>query len=75
MVIPLPRITNLEIRPCSEDRLLIFFPYHPDNVKRIRAIPGRQWHGEERAWSIPYTERSLSLLEQFFSQKPIQSFS
>lgn len=75
MAIPLPRIANLEIRPLGDDRLLVFFPYHPDNIKRIRAIPGRYWHGEEKVWSIPYTERSLSLLEQFFRQHPVQSFA
>ena len=74
MSIPLPQITDLEIRPLGDDRLLILFPYHPDNVTRIKAIPGRRWHGKEKAWSIPYTEKALSLLDRFFNQEPVQSF-
>ena len=75
MAIPLPRIAHLKIRPFGQDRLWVSFPYHPDHLKRIRAVPGRQWHGEEKAWSIPYTEQALALLQQFFSQQPIQSFA
>ena len=74
MAIPLPRIANLEIRLLENDRLMILSPYHPDNVKRIRAIPGRRWHGEEKAWSIPHTEQALSLLDRYFNQEPVQSF-
>ena len=74
MSIPLPQITDLEIRLLGDDRLLVIFPYHPDNVTRIKAIPGRRWHPQEKAWSIPHTEQALSLLLRFFSQKPVQSF-
>ena len=74
MSIPLPRITNLKIRLFGDDRLLVLFPYHPDNVMHIKAIPGRRWHPQEKAWSIPYTEKALSLLDRFFSQEPVQSF-
>ena len=74
MAIPLPRIANLEIRFLENDRLQILFPYHPDNVKRIKAIPGRRWHEEEKVWSIPYTEQALSLLDRYFNQEPVQSF-
>ncbi len=74
MAIPLPQIANLEIRLLGSDRLLIIFPYHPDHIKRIRAIPGRYWHGEEKAWSIPYTEQTLVLLDRLFNQKPVQFF-
>ena len=73
MSIPLPQIASLEIRPFEGQRLLILFPYHPDNLKRIRAIPGRRWHSQEKAWSIPYTQQALSLLERYFSQQPVQS--
>lgn len=66
MSIPLPQIAHLEIRLLENGRLRIVFPYHPDNVKRIKAIPGRRWHGEDKVWSIPYTEQALSLLDQYF---------
>ena len=74
MSIPLPHITDLEIRLLGDDRLLVLFPYHPDNVTRIKAVPGRRWHPQEKAWSIPYTQQALSLLQRFFSQEPVQSF-
>ncbi|NKB71379.1 MAG: tyrosine-type recombinase/integrase [Candidatus Latescibacteria bacterium] len=74
MSIPLPQIEQLEIHPIEGQRLLVNFPYHPDNLKRIRAIPGRCWHPQEKAWSIPYTQQALALLERYFGDKPVQAF-
>ena len=69
---PLPKIAGIEIRHFGNDRLLVLFPYHPDNIKRIRAITGRRWHGDKKAWSIPYTESALVLLDNYFGQYPVQ---
>ena len=34
--IPLPIIHNLKLLPTDGHRLLVYFPYHPDNVARIK---------------------------------------
>ncbi len=52
----------------------VSFPYHPDNVKRIKAVPGRRWHPEEKCWSIPHTGEALTILQRLFDEKPVQSF-
>ncbi len=71
----LPVIKDLSLRPVNHnERLLVYFPYHTDNVQRIKAIPERQWHPREKAWSIPYNEQALSLLRHLFSQDPVTSF-
>ena len=70
----LPRIDGLEIQLHTRDRLLIFFPYHPDNVTRIKAIPGRRWHPEHKAWSIPHTDPALDRLRELFSRSPPRTY-
>jgi integrase/recombinase XerD len=77
VIVPLliPTISGLEIRPTDGERLLVFFTYHPTNVDRIRSIPGRRWHPQEKAWSIPHSTQALSALERLFSTDPIQTFS
>ena len=72
--LPIPTIPGLEIRLHSEDRLLVLFPYHPENVARIKSIPGRQWHAKEKNWSIPFNDTALNLLRRFFDLTPVKSF-
>lgn len=75
VLLPLPAIKGLSLRPINGQRLLVYFPYHPDNVQRIKAIPERQWHPRQKAWSIPYDEPSLSLLRRLFNQDPVAAFA
>lgn len=35
----------------------IVTPYNEYFVARIRQIPGRRWHKEEKVWSVPLTQR------------------
>ena len=75
VLLSLPAIKCLSLRPINGQRLLVYFPYHPDNVQRIKAIPERQWHPRQKAWSIPYDEPSLSLLRRLFNQDPVAAFA
>ncbi|MBT4500549.1 MAG: site-specific integrase [Gemmatimonadetes bacterium] len=48
----IPILPGLGIHPTNSGRLQISFPYHLDNVKRIKAVPGRRWEkltAEEQA--------------------------
>ena len=70
----LPSIPDLRLHPAENGRLQIYFPYHPDNVARIKSIPGRRWHKEEKCWSIPHTEEAIARLRQLFGDHPPSSF-
>lgn len=48
------KVRVIQIRPLEPDRLLIVLPgFIAELVDRIRRIPGRRWHPEHRAWSVP----------------------
>ena len=72
---PLPSIPHFDLRPTDTDRLLISFPYHPDTVERIKSIPGRNWHPQDKCWSIPYTTAALERLTTLFDHTPPKVFT
>ena len=72
---PLPSIPDFDLRPTNHGRLLVFFPYHPDTVERIKSIAGRRWHPEKRCWSIPYTSAALNRLTTLFVKTPPKVFA
>lgn len=44
---------SITIHPTRDrNRLMISFPYDPNLVARVKAIPGAKWVPEERVWSI-----------------------
>lgn len=42
----------ITIRP-DKGRLLVLFSYSPEMVAKIKTIPGRRWHQEDKCWSVP----------------------
>ena len=66
-----PQIDGLHVTPEPSGRLWVFFFYHPNNVDRIKTIPGRRWHTEEKCWSIPYTSEAISTLERLCCTKSL----
>lgn len=44
------------------NRLSITFPYDPDMVGRVKAVPGRVWISTVRAWQAPISEEAIALL-------------
>lgn len=69
-VSPLPSIPGLQFRLAGDSRLRVFFAYHPEAVARIKAIPGRRWHPEEKCWSIPHTDQAIAQLRWLFLLEP-----
>lgn len=65
--LPLPQIANLQLHATKAGRLMVHFPYHPGTVARIKTIPGRWWHPDQRCWSIPYTAKSIDYLQRLFA--------
>lgn len=49
----LPSIPNICLEPTAHGRLLVYFSYHPENIRRIKTISGRRWHGEKNAGACP----------------------
>ncbi len=72
---PLPSIPHFDLRPTNHGRLLVFFPYHPDTVERIKRIAGRRWYPEKKCWSIPYTFTALDRLTTLFVKTPPKVFA
>ncbi|MCA8959836.1 MAG: hypothetical protein KDC38_04960, partial [Planctomycetes bacterium] len=48
---PRPGARRLEVDPSTGD-LKIVFPYDPDLLPVVRALPGRRWRPEGRYWSV-----------------------
>ena len=53
---------DFSIHYLANGTLSVNFEYDPFSLDIIRAIPGRQWHKEDKFWSIPRT--SLKTLQQ-----------
>ena len=71
----LPVISGLDIQPIDGRRLQLRFSYHPDTVARIKEIPGRRWHPDDKYWSVPHRPESLAALQRLFGARPIQTFT
>ncbi len=41
----------------SNGRLTVVLPDSVEQVARMKTIPGRRWHPEEKCWSVPNAER------------------
>ena len=52
----------VQIRPGDGRKLIVEFPYSPERVERIKSIPGRWWHREEKYWTVPHTEGMVERL-------------
>jgi len=65
-------ICFIYIRPGEKGRLIIEFPYDPERVAKIRTIPGRRWHPEERVWSVPADEGMIERLLALFVGEEVE---
>lgn len=48
----------------ADDVYQITFPYDPDIIYHVKAVPGRRWHPESKMWTVPL-DRLGFLLAQF----------
>ena len=63
----LPQIPPLNLTMGEVGRIMVYFPYHLENVSRIKTVPGRRWHPEEKCWSVPHTSDTIAHLQRLFS--------
>ncbi|MBI5241015.1 MAG: phage integrase N-terminal SAM-like domain-containing protein [Elusimicrobia bacterium] len=57
----------IRIRPGEPGRLKILLPYSPERVEKIKTVPGRRWHREEKYWSVPHFDQAVERLQQLFA--------
>ncbi|MEK7389724.1 MAG: integron integrase [Elusimicrobiota bacterium] len=69
-------MTSITIRP-ENGRLLVFFPYSPERVAKIKTVSGRCWRHADKCWSVPdepgARERLQALLHEPIPAAPAPS--
>lgn len=63
-------MATIVVRP-NEGRLLVLFPYSPELVAKIKTVPGRLWHKDERRWSAPDEPDMRARLDALFHEEPV----
>lgn len=56
------RVTSL-----PDGRLALAFPYDAGIVAKIRSIPGRRWHPDDRRWSVPGGATGVATLRRLLA--------
>jgi hypothetical protein len=59
-------MTRIKISRNAESRITVTFPYNADYVAKIKGMPGRRWHPEEKCWSLPSDGSVLERLASIF---------
>jgi integron integrase len=61
----------IRIRPGEPGRLTVLLPYSPERVEKIKTVPGRRWHKEEKRWSVPLYDKAVEKLRQLFAGEEV----
>ncbi len=59
---------QIQVEPGPSGRLIVRFRYSPEIVARIREVPGRRWHHEEKFWTVPDVEGMREKVALLLSQ-------
>ena len=62
----------IRIRPGGDGRLRVVFPYSAERVDKIKSVPGKRWHPEEKAWSVPAQQGMVERLRILFHREEIE---
>jgi len=57
----------IQIRSGDGGEIIVVLPYAPERVKKIKTIPGRRWHPEEKVWTVPHIEGMVERLLDLFA--------
>ncbi len=55
--------------PCG---IKVTFDYNPIYVERVRTIPGRKWHPEEKYWTFPFSKQILEQVVSAFAGQKVE---
>ena len=62
----------IQIRPGKAGELIVLVPYTPQHVAKIKTLAGRQWHHDEKHWTVPHTDGTLAHLLALFTGEPVE---
>jgi hypothetical protein len=62
----------IRIKPGEDGQLIVQLPYFPDHVAKIKTVPGRRWHQQEKHWTVPQGDGVLGKLLNLFPGKPVE---
>lgn len=62
----------IRIRPGDGRRLIVALPYSQEQVEKIKSIPGRRWHPEEKYWTVPATTGMVERLVSLFAGDEVE---
>ena len=52
----------------GEIRIAVTFPFHQENINKIKSIPGYRWSQTKKCWHIPYTPQAFRALKAIFGE-------
>ena len=55
-------INPFRLAPRPDGRLSVRFPFSQELLARIKSVPGRRWHPDEKLWSVPDEPGTAALL-------------
>jgi integrase/recombinase XerD len=58
---------TIQVMPGEPGRLVVQLPYSPERIAAIKGVPGRQWHPEEKYWSVPNTPGTIDRIRSLFA--------
>ncbi len=62
---------SVNISTDSGGRLRSYFPYSEPHIEKVKTIPGRRWHPQEKYWGFPNERKNLESLKAIFSNKEL----
>lgn len=64
-------MTGIKIGKGKSGNITVSFVYNPAYVAKIKTVPGRRWHPEEKHWGIPYSDRIVEKILSLFPDEKI----
>ena len=62
----------IQIYRSGKGRIKMVLPYDPELIAKIKTIPGRRWHPEEKCWSVPDSDGILDKLLSLFAGEQLE---
>jgi site-specific recombinase XerD len=65
-------VGKIRIHPGDNGQLIVTFPYSPERVEKIKTIPGKWWHPEEKHWTVPFADGMVEQLVSLFEGERVE---
>jgi hypothetical protein len=65
-------MARIQISNDPSGRIIVFFPYDPLLVSKVKTIDGRRWHSAEKHWSFPNRNGILEDILKVFADNEVQ---